>query len=132
MQDLNPGMQGPSPDTTATDLVKVAIAEARQLIVLEVALAKDEVKREVMAAKTAGIGLGIGAATLLLGVAMLLVALGLAIFPGPVPALVIGLILMATAALAGLTGFKLLPKKPLAETRKRLEQDFETVKERVI
>jgi len=131
MQDLHPRVQEPAPDTPTTELVKVAMAEAKQLIVLEVALAKDEIRREVLATKNAGISLGLAAAALVLGFALLFVALGLAIFPGPVPALVIGLALLVTAAIAGVTGFKLLPKKPLAETRKRLENDFESVKERV-
>ena len=32
---------------------------------------------------------------------------------------------------AGFAGVKLLPKKPLGETRRRIETDIETVKERV-
>jgi protein-S-isoprenylcysteine O-methyltransferase Ste14 len=121
----------PPPDVPSSELVREAIDEAKQLIRLEVELAKDEVRREVVATKSAGIALAVGAAVLILGVSLLLVALALAIFPGPIPSLVLGLILIASALLAGVAGVRLLPKKPLAETRRRIETDIEIVKERV-
>jgi len=124
-------MNTPPPDTPATELVKEAWVEAKELIRLEVALAKEEVKHEVVAAKSAGITLGAAAVAFCVALALLLVALALAIFPGPIPALVMGLILMVSAGLAGAIGYKLLPKRPLAQTRRRLETDVETVKERM-
>jgi hypothetical protein len=123
--------QVPPPHTSSVALIREAMDEARQLIVLEVALAKDEVKREALATKSAGIALAVGAAALLVGLSLLLVALALAIFPGPIPSLVLGLVLIAAAAIAGVAGVKLLPKKPLGETRRRLETDIEDVKERI-
>jgi hypothetical protein len=121
----------PPPPPSSTELVKEAMDEARELIRLEVALARDEVKREAAATKNAGIAFGIGGAVLLVGVALLFVALALAIFPGPIPSLVLGLVLVTAAALAGVVGKKLLPKRPLGETRRRIEQDVERLKERV-
>jgi protein-S-isoprenylcysteine O-methyltransferase Ste14 len=105
--------------------------DARDLIRLEVALAKEEMKREALAAKNAAIALAIGAVLLLLGIALLLVALALAIFPGPIPSIVLGLVLVVGAIVAGVSGLKLLPRRPLAETRERVETDIEAVKERV-
>ena len=123
--------QLPTLPVSSVELIREAMDEARQLIILEVALAKDEVKREAVATKSAAIALVVGAAVLLVGASLLLVALALAIFPGPIPSLVLGLLLIAAAAIAGVAGVKLLPKKPLGETRRRLETDFENVKERI-
>jgi hypothetical protein len=121
----------PPPEASSTELVKEALDDARELIRLEVELAKEEVRREVAATKNAGIAIGVGAVALIAGVSLLLVALALAIFPGPIPSLVIGVVLVIGAAAAGFAGVKLLPKKPLGETRRRIETDIETVKERV-
>jgi hypothetical protein len=117
--------------SSSAELVREAMEEARELIRLEVALARDEVKREAAATKNAGIAFGIGGALLLVGVTLLFVALALAIFPGPVPSLVLGLVLSTAAVLAGALGMKLVPRKPLGETRRRIEQDVERVRERV-
>src|SRR5215470_16746569 len=127
----SPVEQVPPPHASSVELIREAMDEARQLIVLEVALAKDEVKREALATKSAGIALAVGAAALLVGSSLLLVALALAIFPGPIPSLVLGLVLLTFAALLGVMGIRLLPKKPLALTRGRIERDIETVKDRV-
>jgi hypothetical protein len=121
----------PLPHVSSAELVREAMLEAKELVKLEVALAKEEVKREVLATKSAAIALGLGAALLVVGLSLLLFSLASAIFPGPIPSLVLGLILAGGAALAGIAGMKLLPKKPLAETLRRLETDIETVKERV-
>jgi hypothetical protein len=98
---------------------------------LEVSLAKDEMRREVVAAKSAGIALGAGAVAAIVAISLMFVSLALAIFPGPVPALILGLILMVSATLAAIAGMKLLPKKPLEGTRRRFEIDVASVKERV-
>jgi len=136
MQPANPppepasGRQVQSlPQVSSTELVREAMLEAKELVKLEVALAREEVKREVLATKGAAIALGVGTALLSVGLSLVLVSLALALFPGPIPLLVLGLILAGGAALAGSAGMKLLPKKPLAETLRRLETDIETVKE---
>jgi hypothetical protein len=130
MERWEPAPREPS-QVSSAELLREAMDEARELIRLEVALAKDEVKREAVATKNAGIAFGIGGGVLLVGVTLLFVALALAIFPGPIPSLVLGLVLVAAAALACVAGMKLLPKRPLAETRRRIESDVERVKERV-
>jgi len=134
MQHLEPEFSPPpppSPDASAGELLRGAMVEARQLLYLEVSLAKDEMRREVVAAKSAGIALGAGAVAAVVALSLLFVSLALAIFPGPLPALILGLILMVSATLAGVAGVKLLPKKPFDGTRRRLESDVEAVKERV-
>lgn len=119
----------PRPDASTTDLVREALDEARQLVKLEVELAKQEVREELKEAKRAAVMFGIAAVAALLAAAMMFVALALAIFPGPVPALVIAVVLVAAAAVLGLVAWKTAPKKPLDRTRRRLETDKDVIKE---
>jgi Putative Actinobacterial Holin-X, holin superfamily III len=129
MQPVDPQWTSiPAADLPASDLVREAIVEARQLVRLEVELAKDEMKRELTTAKSAATSFAIGAIALIVGVALLFVALALAIFPGPIPALILGTAMLVGAVIAGAVGMRLLPKRPLAETRRRLEGDFDTAK----
>lgn len=122
----------PRPEASTAELVKEAILEAKELMQTEVELAKDEVRRELVAVKSSAIALGAAAAAAILGLAMLLVAIALAIFPGPLPALFIGLGLLVVAAIAGWFGYAHLPKKPLEKTRGRLETDVRILKERIV
>ena len=133
MQHLHSEVREVSPpEVSSAELVKEAMAEATRLLRLEIELAKDEARTEALAAKKAGIVFGIGAGVLIVGVSLLFVALGLAIFPGPVPSLVLGLGLLALSTIACVAGVRLMPKKPLSETRRRIETDIETVKEHVV
>lgn len=119
----------PRPDASTTELLREAIEETRELVKLEVELAKDEVREELADAKRAAIMFGVAAVAALLAAAMLFVALALAIFPGPVPALVIGGALIVTAAVLGLVAWRRTPKKPLGRTQRRLETDARVLKE---
>jgi hypothetical protein len=131
MQNVELGTPGVRAEPSTAELVREALNDGRRLIQLEVALAKDEVRRELVAARSGAITLGVSAVLAIVGVALLLVGLALAIFPGPVPALIIGVLLLVGAAVAAALGLKLLPKKPLDGTRKRLETDIEVIKDQV-
>ena len=74
----------PRPEATATELVREALEETRQLVKLEVELAKDEVRAELVEAKKAAIMFGVATIAALIAATMLFVALALAIFPDPV------------------------------------------------
>lgn len=121
----------PRPEASTAELVREALDEAKQLVRIEVELAKDEVRVELQEAKRAAIMFGVAAVAALLAAAMLFVALALAIFPGPIPALVIGAVLIVGAAILGFVAFKKVPKKPLDQTRRRLETDAQVIKEGV-
>ena len=121
----------PRPDAPTSQLLREAVDETKELVKLEVELAKTEVREEIAQAKTAAIAAGASVALAILGVAMLLVALALAIFPGPWPAFVIGLVLLAVAAGSALAGYKLVPKKPMDRTKNRVEADVKILKERI-
>lgn len=118
-------------EPSAAHLVQAALADARHLIELETRLAIDDAKRQIVAAKRGSIALGIAGGLGLVGLTLLLTALGLAIALGPEPLLVLGLALLAIAAVVGLTGWKRLPKHPLDSTRKRVEDDIHVIKERL-
>src|SRR5258706_15755369 len=70
-----------------TELLREAVDEARNLVRLEVALAKDELHTELRAARSAAIALGVALVAVVLAVATLLMAARVA--PGPIPPLLV-------------------------------------------
>ncbi|WP_437991187.1 phage holin family protein [Sorangium sp. So ce145] len=121
----------PRPESSTADLVKEAITEARELMQVEVALARDEMNEEISRAKASCVALGAAAAAALLGVALVLVAIALAIAPESLPALLIGLAFIALAIVVGVVGYKRVPRRPLERTRGRLGADVRLVRELV-
>jgi uncharacterized membrane protein YqjE len=134
MASLQPFIPPPGelrPEASAAELVREALDETKQLVKLEVELAKEELRHDLADAKRAAIMFGVAAVGALLAAAMMFVALALAIFPGPIPALVIGGVLLVTAAVLAFVGYKKVPTKPLDRTRRRLETDVQVIKEGV-
>ena len=121
----------PPAEAGTTELVKEILDETKQLVKVEVELAKTEVIREAMSLQKAAIGFGVAAGAVVYAIGMLLVALALAFYPGPVPALVIAGCLFLIAAIGGFLGWHFLPKKPLPHTRERLETSVKLFKERI-
>jgi uncharacterized membrane protein YqjE len=119
----------PRPETPTADLVKEAIQDARELVQVEIELAKDDLRREARRLRASAIVLGVAAATAFIGLVMVIVAISLAIGRGPLPALIIGLSFLAVAAIAAVFGVSHVPKKPLERTRARLETDVKALKE---
>jgi hypothetical protein len=119
------------PEASAADLVREALDQTKELVQLEVALAKDELRKDLGDGKRAAIMLGVAAVAALLAAAMMFVGLALAIFPGPVPALVIAGAMLVTAGVLAFVGYRKVPKKPLERTRRRLEADVQVLREGV-
>jgi hypothetical protein len=119
-------------DASAVDLVRSALAETKNLVALEMALAKDEAKRELYAARRAAIAAAVAFSMLLVAASVLLVSLALAIAPGAFPALVIGVVALGVAAFSAWLATRFLPKKPLIDTRERLGSDLVIVKEHIV
>lgn len=113
------------------DLVRDAFGQIQQLVRLEVALARDEVRTEVTQAKASGIALGAAAALAVSGFTLLLVAVASVFAPMWLAAVVVGGILLAVAATLGAIGWKAMPPRLLGQTRERLESDVKQLKERV-
>jgi hypothetical protein len=117
------------PTQSLPALVRSAIAEARELARLEVALAKLEMRQEVAAAKHAGVSFGVGTVLAIAGVTLLLTAIALAFSPSWLPALLVGVITLALGGAAGLVGYRIVPKQPLGETRRRATSEVRLLKE---
>ena len=118
------------PETTSgeigtVELVQRTMSDARELVRLEVALAKDELQTDLIEAKAAIIRAGIAVVLALSGLASLVVAFGLAL--GPIAALALALVLLTMAVTLGRAAFRRLPKKPLSSTLQRLRSDESTI-----
>jgi hypothetical protein len=121
---------GGTPEPT-TDLVREALVEARELVRLEVALAREDVTSKLAAAKRSCIAFGVAAAAALMALTLFAVAIVLAV---PVPwagALVVGGALVILAAALSALGWGLRPKQVFDKTKGRLESGFEEAKERL-
>lgn len=113
------------------DLIRDVLGDTGELVRIEVALARDEVRREVTAARTGAIALGAAAAASVAAITMFAVAIVLRFELGWVGALVAGAILLGAALVLGLVGWKALPTSPMGETKGRLQQNVERLKERI-
>lgn len=118
-------------DTPSGALIRQAMEQARDLIKTEVDLAKGDVRQEVKGVARSAIAFAVGAAVGLLAVAVLLVSFGIATFPHVLPTFIVGMVLVLMAGVAVGLGVAMLPKKPLAKTRDRLEAGVQTLKERI-
>ena len=113
------------------ELIKGVVKDAEELVKIEVALAKNEVKQDATKLKGAAIAFAVAFATTVLTLAMLLVSIVVAI-GGPAPALVIAAILFVTSGAAGFIGYKLIPHEaPLDDTKQHAEAQAHILKEKV-
>jgi uncharacterized membrane protein YqjE len=119
----------PRPGMSAGDLIREAIDESRALLQTEVALARDEVRDELRHARTAAVAFGTAALLLTLALALLLTSLVLALVPHALWALVIGLVFLCAGSGLGLFAYRQVPRRPMEQTRARLETDAQVLKE---
>ena len=118
-------------ETSTADLVKEAMDEAKELVRLEVELAKEEVIEELHQVKRASITFAIAFACAVLALCMLAVALVLALGGTPLAALVVAAGFILIGGSATLIGYAMLPKAMLTKTRDRLENDVNQLKEHI-
>ncbi len=118
-------------EESTADLVRQAIDEGRELVRLEIALAKEEVKEELKQVQHAAIGMAIALASSVLVLCLLAVALVLALGGTAIVALLVALGFLVVGGLAALLGYGTLPKMPLERTRGRLEKDVNQLKEHI-
>ncbi|WNG21317.1 phage holin family protein [Cystobacter fuscus] len=115
---------------STAELIRHAIDEARLLARAEILHAKKELKEEVKAARSAGILLGAGAVLGLVGLAAMLVAVGLALpLAQWLGVLLVGVFLLLVAGGLALAGKKRLPTQPLPHTQQRLKTDVVRTRE---
>jgi hypothetical protein len=113
------------------ELALEALREMRELITLEIALAREELRAELGRARVAAVAFGIAAGAATTAFTMFLVTIATALAPTWLAALVMGAGLLVTAGVLGYVGFRALPRRPLAETRERLESDVKRLRERI-
>ena len=118
-------------EASTADLVREALDEAKQLVRIEIELARAEITQEIAQAKKAAISVGVAATFSLIGTTLLVVAIPLAFGASAIASLIVGGIILVFAAIAAIVGYALLPKKPLEHTRERLKTNMHQLKEHV-
>ncbi|MGC4087887.1 MAG: phage holin family protein [Polyangiaceae bacterium] len=118
--------------SSTVEIAKQALAEAKELIELEVRLAKVEAIAELKRLRSAAIGAGIATALTLLGLGALLLSLVLALGASALTALGVASLLLLGAMLSGAYAYSRLPKAPLDQTRERLKDDLKRLREHAI
>ncbi len=113
------------------ELLREALDETRELVRLEVALAREELTAELSLAKAAVACIGAAGALVVSGVTLMLAAIALAFTKAWIVSLVIGGILVVLAGAIGFGGWKSIPRKLLGETRERIGSDLKQLKERI-
>lgn len=132
MTDMTPPPERLALEEASTaDLVREALDEAKELVRLEVELARAEVAKEIALAKKAAAGFAVAATFGLIGLTLLAVAIPLAFGASAIAALIVGGIILGLAGVAAFVGYAILPKKPLEHTRDRLMHNVNQLKEHV-
>jgi len=115
-----------------SELVRLALEEARLLARAEVLHAKQELKSELRSATASGILIGTGGAAVLCAISVLLVALALLFhLPEPLAVALVGAVVLVVGVGAALAGVRKLPRQPLPKTQERLKRDVAIARERL-
>ncbi len=120
----------PEPNESTVQLIRDALDEGRELVRLEIALAREEVTTELRQARASAIVCGGAAVAAVASITMFMAAIALAFSVPWFAALVIGATLLCIAGALGFAAYKALPTKPMAQTKARIEADFARLKEK--
>jgi uncharacterized membrane protein YqjE len=115
-------------EASTADLVREMLDEAKELVKIEVELAKNEVEEEIAQAKKGAIALGIAAGCGVIVLCLLAVTLVLALGGTAMIALAVAAVFLVIAGIAAGIGWSIFPKKPLGRTRERLSRDVHQLK----
>jgi len=116
----------------ASELVAQALSDARELVRLEIRMAKAELKEEISRTKRAAILGAIGGVFVILALATLLIAVVLALGGTAVTALVVAAVLAGLGLASIAVAYASVPKTVLGQTREHLKGDVEQLKEHVV
>lgn len=116
-------------DAPLADLLKEALGDARELVKLEVELATGEVKKQVNSALRAAVAFGVALSAVTIALSLFAVALVLALGGTAAVAAAVGGGFVLIAGGAAAYGYSAIPKKPLEQTRARVESDVQQIKE---
>ena len=113
------------------ELLREALGETRDLVRIEVALAREDLRSAFSVAKISVFAIGSAAALTVAAFTMFIVTIVLALKAGWVGALVAGGLLLAVAATLGLAGWRAMPKELMGETKERLQADVKQLREKI-
>ena len=113
------------------ELVRDAVADVRELVELEVALAREDLRREAMALSVAGIAIGVATVLGIVGFTVLLVGFAMMTNREATTALLIAAGLFVLAVVLVAIGLFCLPKRPLFQTKSRWVRTARELGERV-
>jgi hypothetical protein len=111
--------------------VREALDETRELVRLEVALARQELTAELSRAKASVASFAAAGVLGVCGLTLMLAAIPLAFRMAWLVALVLGAILAVVACAIALGSWMGRPRKLLGETRERIQSDLKQLKERI-
>ena len=114
-----------------TDVLKRALGEVRELVQLDLRIAKQELREELVQLKRAAIAAAAAFVLVLLALAGLVVTVILAAGASVGAALTTAAILLVLGGIVGGLAYSMAPKSPLGRTRRRLEDDLNQLKEHV-
>ena len=112
-------------------LIRETFEEVVSLAKLEVELARQEITKEIANARASAMAFGLAGGVGLAGITILLVAFALAFQSAALVALAIGAGLVVIAAAMGFYGWRVLPTRPMNETKQRVRSDVKMIRERV-
>ncbi len=118
------------------DLVTELARKAGQLVRKEVELAKVEAKEDLRAEVKMASGLGVAGLCAILTLQMLLVAIAFALFeagatPGWAASLLVAAIVLAIGTAVGLWGWAKRVRRPLATTRRSVQENVRWARDRI-
>jgi Putative Actinobacterial Holin-X, holin superfamily III len=128
---IEAGHEGAPDVEPTTQLIREALDETRELVRLEVALAREEIRAELTQAKGAAVALSGAMALAIASFTMFMVAIALAFDLGWLAALVIGLVLSCISGALVLAGYRAIPRHPMVDTKDRIASDLKQLKERI-
>lgn len=118
-------------DATITELLKETLDEGRELVRVEVALARREALDELLAVKRAAVLLGAALVLATVAVALLGLALVLALGGGAAAAASAAGGMLLAALVTGVLGARALPTELLGGTQARVREDVRHIKEAI-
>jgi uncharacterized membrane protein YqjE len=119
----------PPPEPTTVDLAKQALGDARELVQLEVRLARAELLEELASVKRAAVAGLLGFTFVLLAFSALVMALVLALGGTAGAALAVAAGFLVLGAGLGALAYAALPRSILDRSRRHLQRDISELKE---
>jgi uncharacterized membrane protein YqjE len=128
-REYTPPAQAPASEPSAMELLEAAVRDARELLQVDLALARRELSDELRAVSRAAVGFGLGLAFAVVMLALLGVSLVLALGGTAMTALAVAGGFLVLALVAAGVGFSLLPRKLLSRTRRQVSDDLHQLEE---